>query len=212
MYHAQIQALQNQRPSIEAEINAVTSQIAKQNERLTIVNSRLADLEGLLSKGFLRKEVLLNQQIEKSLVEAQVSNLEAQIARLRQNKGDLDIKLGEAKVGYLRQILTELQDTSQRLRDVEMSLGPARRLLQVKAQGAGENGDDAEYILRISRVRDGALMTFDATEQTMLSPGDIVEVKLVRPVSDSVPELSTQAIHALDPAPTVAEASRPGFK
>ena len=44
-YRRQIEALQKQRPRIEAETDAVTDQIAKQKERLGIVNSRLADLE-----------------------------------------------------------------------------------------------------------------------------------------------------------------------
>ena len=65
------QALQKQRPRIEAEIRAVLDQIAKQKEHLGIVMDRLADLELLFGKGLLRKEVLLNQQIEKSLVEGQ---------------------------------------------------------------------------------------------------------------------------------------------
>ena len=148
MYRVQIQALQSQRPRIEAEVKAVTNQIGKQNERLNIVNGRLTDLEGLFSKGLLRKEVLLNQQIEKSLVEGQISNLEAQVARLRQNMGDLDVKLGDVQSYYLRQTLTELQDTAQRLREIETSLGPARRLLEVKARAAGSDVDDAEYTIR----------------------------------------------------------------
>ena len=205
MYQGQVQALQNQRPRIDAEINAVNNQIAKQNERLAIVNSRLTDLEGLFSRGLLRKEILLNQQIEKSLVEGQISSLEAQVARLRQTLGDLDVKLGDVRAYYLRQILAELQDTSQRLREVETSLGPARRLLLVKAQAAGSNGDDAEYTIHISRVRDGALVTFDATKETMLSPGDVVEVKLKRRVSDGAPSLSTQAILELDQNTSVAQ-------
>ena len=210
LYRAQVQTLRNQRPRIEAEIDAVTNQIAKQNERLTIVNSRLVDLEGLFSKGLLRKDVLLNQQIEKSLVEGQISNLEAQVARLRQNMGDLDVKLGDLKAGYLRQALAELQDISQRLRDVETSIGPARRLLQVKARGAGGDVDEPEYIVRISRVRDAGMITFDATDETMLSPGDVVEVKLNRPVSgDGEPSLSTQAIRELDPTSSVAEGIQP---
>ena len=89
-------------------------------------------MEHLFGKGLLRKDVLLNEQIEKSLVEGQLSNLQAQVARLRQNMGDLDIKLGDVKANYLRQTLAELQDTSQRLREVETSIGPARRLLAGK--------------------------------------------------------------------------------
>src|SRR6476646_5166943 len=64
-YHDQLESLQQQRPRIEAEIKAVTEQIASQNERLEIVNGRLADLEPLFAKGYLRKELLLNQQIDK---------------------------------------------------------------------------------------------------------------------------------------------------
>ena len=108
--------------------------------------------------------------------------------------GDLDVKLGDVKAIYERQTLAELQDTSQRLREIETSIGPARRLLEVKAQGANSLGDEPEYTIRISRVRDGRMVTFDATDETMLSPGDVVEVKLKRRVSDSAPSLSTQAI------------------
>src|SRR5262245_27201585 len=156
-YRMQIQALQSQRPRIESEVNAVTSQIEKQKEHVSIVSAHLVDLELLFGKGLLRKDVLLNQQIEKTLVEGQISNLEAQVARLRQNAGELDIKLGDVKANYLSKIISELQDTSQRLREVDMSIGPTRRLLLVKAHAAGSNGDDAEYTIQISRVRDGAM-------------------------------------------------------
>ena len=63
--------------------------------------------------------------------------------------------------------------------------------------------------IRISRVRDGALITFDATEETMLSPGDVVEVKLKRRVSDKAPGLSTQAIRELDPNSSIAQGTQP---
>jgi hypothetical protein len=151
--------------------------------------------------------VLLSEQIQKTLVEGQLSNFQAQVARLRQNMGELEIRLGDVKANYLRQTLSELQDTSQRLRDFDNSIGPARRLLSVKAQGASGDFDEPEYAIRISRVRDGVMVTVDATEDTMLSPGDVVEVKLKRRVSDGTPPLSTQAIRELDPISSVAEGS-----
>jgi polysaccharide biosynthesis/export protein len=212
MFRSQVQALQNQRPRIDAEIDAVTNQIAKQKEHLTIVNGHLADLELLFGKGLLRKDVLLNEQIQKALVEGQLSNLQAQVARLRQNMGELDIKLGDVRANYLRQTLAELQDTSQRLREVETSIGPAHRLLQVKAQGASGDVDELEYSIRISQVRDGRMITVDATEETMLSPGDVVEVKLKRRVSDSAPSQSTQAIRELDPISSVAVGNYPASR
>ena len=198
MYRSQIQTLQDQRPRIEDEIRAVNAQADRQKEHLGIVNSHIVDLEHLFGKGLLRKDVLLNEQIERTMVEGQVANSEAQLARLRQNMGDLEVKLGDLKSASLRQTLTELQETSQRLREVETSLGPARRLLEVKARGVGVD-DDAEYTIRISRVENGGLTTFDAAEETMLSPGDVVEVKLKRRLLDRLPGLSTQAIRELDP-------------
>jgi hypothetical protein len=82
----------------------------------------------------LRKEALLNQQIEKTLVQTQLSNLEAQVARLQQSVGELDFKQGEVKAAYERQVVGELQETLQRLRAIETTLGPARKLRDVRAE------------------------------------------------------------------------------
>jgi polysaccharide export outer membrane protein len=180
-YRGQLEALQKQRPRIEAEITAVVDQIANQKKRLDIVNSHLADLEPLFRKGLLRKEVLLNQQIEQTLVQSQLSNLEAQVAHLRQAMGDLDVKLGDVKATYIRQVLGELQDTAHRLRGIEATLGPARKLLEIKAEAAsGVTAEEADYAVSISRVEKGRMVNFDATSETTLLPGDVVEVKLKR--------------------------------
>ena len=83
---------------------------------------------------------------------------------------------------------------------------------QVKAQGAGGDVDEPEYSIRISRVRDGGMITVDATDETMLSPGDVVEVKLKRRISDSAPSLSTQAIRELDPTVIRRRGQPPRFQ
>jgi polysaccharide export outer membrane protein len=209
IHRMQVQSLQNQRPRIEAELQAVSNQIAKQKEHLGIVNGHLVDLHHLFAKGLLRKDVLINQQIQKTLVEGQVSNLEAQVARLGQSMGDLDYRLNEVKAAYLRKTLEELQQTAARLREVETDLGPARRLLEVRARGTGADADESEYTVRISRIRDGSMVTVDATEETMLSPGDVVEVKLKRRMSDRWPGLPTQAIRELDPNSSIAQGTQP---
>jgi polysaccharide biosynthesis/export protein len=204
-YRTQIEALQKQRPRIEVETNAVTDQLAKQKERLGIVTSRLAELELIFGKGLLRKEVLINQRIEKALVEAQLSTLEAQVAHLGQTMGELDVRLADLKATYERQTLEELQETSQRLLEIETSIGPARKILDVKAEAASGDSDELEYTIFISRARDGRMVTFETTDETMLSPGDVVEVKLKRRDSGDVFSPSTQAVRSLDPTSSAAQ-------
>jgi polysaccharide export outer membrane protein len=207
-YRDQLASLEKQRPRIEAEIKAVTEQIADQNERLDIVNSRIADLEPLFSKGYLRKEILLNQQIEKTLVQSQVSNLEAQVAHLWQTKGELDVKLGDVKATYIRQVLGELQETMHRLRGIETTLGPARKLLNIKAEAAsGVTAEADDYVILIGRVDQGRVVNFQATSETTLLPGDVVEVKLKRHDPGNPP--STEAERDSDPGiPPSIEAER----
>jgi polysaccharide export outer membrane protein len=208
-YRDQIAALQKQRPRIEAEINHVTEQVANQNERLDIVNGRIADLEPLFSKGFLRKEILTNLRIERTLVQSQLSNVEAQVAHLRQTMGDLDVKLGDVKATYMRQVLGELQETTQRLREIETTLGPARKLLDVKAEATSEEADEQDHVILINRAEQGRLVNFDATSETTLLPGDVVEVKRKGRDPRDTESTATKAARAmgLDPTPVLAEES-----
>jgi polysaccharide export outer membrane protein len=205
-YRDQLVALQKQRPRIEAEIKAVTQQIASQNERLDIVNSRLADLEPLFRKGLLRKEILLNQQIEKTLVQSQVSNLEAQVAHLRRDKGELDVKLGDVKATYMRQVLAELQETTKRLREIQTTFGSARKLRDLKAEAASGVTGEEDYVILISRLELGRMVNFDATNETTLLPGDVVEVKRKGPDTRNVEFSSTEAVRDLSRSPTSAVA------
>jgi polysaccharide export outer membrane protein len=207
-YRDELAALQKQRPSIEAEIKAVTEQVASQNERLDIVNSRLADLEPLFRKGILRKEELTNQQIEKTLVQTQVSNLEGQLARLRRDKAELDYKLSDVKATHTQKVLAELQEATQHLREIQTTLGSARKLRDLKAEAAsGVTGeeDEEDYVILISRLEQGRMVNFDATNETTLLPGDVVEVKRKKLDTDigNVEFSSTEAVPDL----SVAEGS-----
>src|SRR5262245_19126334 len=94
-----------------------------------------------------RKGILSNLQIDKTLVQSQVSSLEAQVAHyLRRTVGDLDVRLGEVKATYARQVLEQLQQTNQHLREIETTLGPAPNHA---LHSSGPNPND-EGALRLS--------------------------------------------------------------
>ena len=178
MHDTQLETLQQQRPRIESEIQAVNDQVAQARARRDTVKERLADLEFLFDKGLLRKDALINQRIEQTLVEGEVSRLEAQLAHLRQTMGDLVLRIEDAKASYERQILSELQETTQRLREIEAVIGPVRRIRDLRAEYA--NLQNADYTIIISRTRGNNTTTINATSETILEPGDVVELKLNR--------------------------------
>ena len=198
-YRNQLGVLKQQGPRIEEEIKAVTEQIANQKERLDIVNGRLTDLQSLFQKGYLRKDVLVSQQIEKTLAQSQLSNLEAQVFHLRQTMGDIDVRLGDMKANYVRQVLGELQQTAQRLTEIRTTIGPARKLRDIKQEAASGVSGDAEYTYVISRLKDGRMVKVDATNETALLPGDVIEVKRKQLDTESAGLSSTDAGDSLSP-------------
>ena len=107
-----------------------------------------------------------------------MSRLEAQLAHLRQTMGDLVLRIEDAKASYERQILSELQETTQRLREIEAVIGPVRRIRDLRAEYA--NLQNADYTIIISRTRGNNTTTINATSETILEPGDVVELKLNR--------------------------------
>jgi hypothetical protein len=105
--------------------------------------------------------------------------------------------------------LGELQETVQRLRAIETTLGPARKLRELKAQEADAVDGEADYTVSISRMQDGRMASFEATGETTLSPGDVVEVKRKRQEPASLEDSpSTEAARDLDVSPaSLAEGS-----
>ena len=123
--------------------------------------------------------------------------------------GDLDVKLGDVKATYVRQVLEQLQETTQHLREIETTLGPARKLLDIKAEGASEVTDEADYVILIGRVEQGRLVNFNATSETMLLPGDVVEVKRKGRDPRDMESTASEAARdlGLDPTSVLAEGS-----
>ena len=81
------------------------------------------------------------------------------------------------KANYVRQVLGELQQTAQRLTEIRTTIGPARKLRDIKQEAASGVSGDAEYTYVISRLKDGRVVKVDATNETALLPGDVIEVK-----------------------------------
>jgi polysaccharide export outer membrane protein len=202
--HEQIDLLEKQRPRIGAEIDAVKDQLDKERRHLKLVTDRLSELETYYQKRIVREDEMNRQRQMQASSQANVASSQAKIARLHGDLGNLDIKLGELKATFDRQILTELEKTLQSLRDADTALVTARAFRRVKAQDIARGGSDSAMTVRITRFHDGKPTTFKATGNTVLEPGDVVEVKLDLPATDGV---STALMRAINPETTATEGS-----
>ena len=197
--HEQIDLLEKQRPRIGAELAAVKDQLDKERRHLKLVTDRLSELETYFQKRIVREDEINKERRMQAVAQAEVARSEAKIARLRADLGDLDIKLGDLKATFNRQILTDLEKDLQSLRDVDTALVTARAFLRVKAQDIGRGGAEPSMTVRVTRFRDGKPITFKATGNTVLEPGDVVEVKLELSAADA---MSTAAMRAINPETT----------
>ena len=193
-HHHQLQLLQEQQPRIEAEMTALTSQLANEQRRREFVKTRVAELDAYKAKGLVRTYVLNEQQREEARAGSDVARLEAEIAALERQKGDLDIRIEDANAAFKRQVTTALQETLQNLREIEVTLQTSLELRDYRAEDAGIRGEeDSQVIILISRMNQQGPTTFTATYDTMVEPGDVIEVKRKMAQSMDRPAISNEA-------------------
>lgn len=177
VHRSQIRMLEQQRPRLEAEIKAVVEQMDKERDRLGLAKERVAELDLYKRKGFVRNYELNDQQRDAARVEGEVARLEAQVAHLQQNKGDIDFRIGELKANYKRKLLSELEETEQRLREIGVTLSAAQELLAYRAGTEAIGSDEFRYATTVIRRRMRGAVTIKANDDTLVEPGDVIEVK-----------------------------------
>ena len=113
--------------------------------------------------------------------QSDIWRLEAERSRLRINIMEFDVRLLDAETSRKKQILTELEDVRQRLHDTEVALPSAReiRAAMLRQTGGLVSGADIRN-MKVTRLRDGEVSTFDVSETTLLEPGDILEIRAQR--------------------------------
>jgi polysaccharide export outer membrane protein len=207
---AQVDLLRAQKPRIESEIEALNAQLAARKKQLDLVRQNAEQYSRLTKQGLGISSTEMQLKLTEATYESEMWNLAAQIARLKMDLGALDIRIQEADAGFKRQVLVELRDVRDRLRNLDVTLPMAREIRDAKLQQAGNIADmRVPRAITITRTRNGQQTAFAADEVTPLEPGDIVEVQLR--LTRGGPVVSAAAPR-LDSAPRVSanrEASGP---
>jgi polysaccharide export outer membrane protein len=176
---AQVDLLRAQKPRIESEIEALNTQLASRKKQLDLVRQNAEQYSRLTKQGLGLSSTEMQLKLTEATYEAEMGNLAAQIARLKMDLGAMDIRIQDADSVFKRQILLELRDVRDRLRNLDITLPMAREIRDVRLQQTGNIADTRiPRAITITRTRNGQNAAFAAEETTPLEPGDIVEIQL----------------------------------
>ena len=213
MLQSQLDLLRSQKPRIQREIEALNALITTNKRQLEYVKEHAEQYSKLVKQGLGLANAELQNRITEANYENELWKLTAQVSRLEMDSGDLDLKIHEAETTFKKQLVTELQDVRERLRELDVTLPSARKVRAMKLQQIG--GAEADRSISVTRAGDGEATVFQATETTSLDPGDVIDVKRLLPSelmyqgpSASEPGLRPYQMGAAGPERPVASASR----
>ncbi|MCA6114360.1 polysaccharide biosynthesis/export family protein [Bradyrhizobium sp. WSM 1738] len=196
----QLTLLRSQKPRIEREIESFNGQIAAAKKQLEVVKQQADQYSRLVKQGL----GVVNAELQLRLMEANHENelwrITTQLLRLHVQAGELDLKIYEAEASFKRQVIAELRDVRERLREVDVTLPSAREIRELKLQQAGNvSGAEAARSFSITRIRNGEATVFQAIETTTLEPGDVIHVKKLLS-RESLPRSASASQSSLRPS------------
>jgi predicted nucleic acid-binding Zn-ribbon protein len=178
----QLELFRQQKPRLEAEIQAIKEQIAAERARLDLVNKEVDQSTQNVKQGLGLRSVEVNLRLEQATQEGRLWQFVAQISRLRMDSGELDIKVGQVEATYRIQAIAELQSVRDRLAELRITLPAAVEIREVRRQHAAHAVDaEATWTMSITRVKGGNAVVFKADEWTPLQPGDVVDITRMAP-------------------------------
>jgi len=211
----QLELLRAQKPRIQNEIESLDAQTATAKKQLELVKQHADQYSRLVKQGLGLANAELQLRITEATQESELWRLAVQISRLQMDSGALDLQIHEAEAIFKRQIITELRDVRERLKELDVVLPVAREIREVRLAQAGSlAGAETARSISVTRVRNGEVTSFQATETTPLEPGDVIDVKRLLPrvlgyqgASATQPDLQDYQMGAAAPARSAGLAS-----
>lgn len=172
------QLIASQRPQLLSEVKAIEGQIVAEKDQITLVKDEIGQYEKLSEKGLTKSSAMLELKLALSGRQSNVWRLEAELSRIKNSIMEFDRSVQDTEVARKKQILTELQDVRQRLREIDVTLPAAQEVRDLKyRQTGGAVGAKVAREINITRLRNSEITTIQADETTLLEPGDLVEIR-----------------------------------
>jgi polysaccharide export outer membrane protein len=181
----EVELQRKQKPRLELAYSAIEKQIEAEKMQFDLVQSQLNDVARLQTLGLARRTTEVALQREHAALDSNMSRYRSELARLAVTVGEIDIKIQDTQNAYIRRILAELQDVRSKLQEIDIALPSAREVREVRSEQAGNSGPSFDsqrtsHRIVVNRTINNRLRALNVTEEALLEPGDIVEVKRLR--------------------------------
>jgi polysaccharide export outer membrane protein len=172
----QIDLLRSQKPHLEEQIAADTEQGNAGKKQLDLIRQQIERYEKLFRQGLGTQNNDFQYRVLEANQEANVWRLLSDVSRLEMQSGELDFKIKEVEAAFKQQVAKELQETRDRLDELEVTLPAAIKIRDVKLQYAG-SAQGGRHLITITRMRNVRTVVLDASETTPVEPGDVIDIK-----------------------------------
>lgn len=179
----QVAMLERQEPKLQSVRLFLEDQLTAEKRQLELIQKHLVDYNALMSSGLARRYTGIELQREEARNRGNIARFSGDISSNDISRGELAIRIQEARDAFQRRVRTELQDTLQRIAEVEASLPTARATRELRLRQVGfvaEAGGEPRRALFVTRVSDQKSETFSVTDEVVLEPGDILRVERLR--------------------------------
>ncbi len=176
-----IDLLQRQRPRLNAQMQSMKNEIGATEQQVELIKEYLARYEKLADGGLGRRVTQFDLERQEAQQQAVIHRLRADISRLEVTQGDLDIRLEDLNRDRQTRLMNELRETEARILELNIAFRSAQSMLKLHREQADAprlaNTSVLSYDLTLTRsdpAREPTPIT--ATKDTLLSPGDVLEV------------------------------------
>ncbi|WP_348935229.1 polysaccharide biosynthesis/export family protein [Aquabacter sp. CN5-332] len=200
---AQADALAELKTFLGKEAESLKAQLVTQDKQLALVSKELEGVATLVEKGYVitPRQLALERGIAQ--IQGDRLRLETELLRVRQEASKTDIALIELRNKRVNEVTLDLRDTQAKLEQIEHKTVTGQKLLyeaEVIAPRLLADHIRGRRLLPtyvIVRQVDGRPVEIQASETTLVEPGDTVKIDLPLP-GDGPP------VQAAETAPAVA--------
>ena len=181
----ELEVLKRQQPQFAAEKEALELELSVQKDVLVLFNDHNRRMRDLQDRQLARSRDLLEPAQQKAMTESSIARLKSSKSRNEIERAATELKMLEKRNSYMQRILAQLNELKSGVSETSIQLQHALKLRELRRQALGLN--DKQEVSNVSctieRAVDDVRQQILANSETLVEPGDIIEVRNIAPNS-----------------------------